>query len=85
MEYPDPEKNKPAQSHLKEYENTMYSQFGLEQVECWNCLEEFDEAEELYMNVVAEPDGYIHACKHCDAEYEIRVGFKVSPLYNPNN
>ena len=80
---PPKEGDKPSLSHEQEYENKTYSAFGLEDVECWHCLEkimgeEFDEG--TYMDIVNEPNGTIVSCKNCGAEYDIKVGFKVFPL-----
>lgn len=80
IEYPDPKGNKPSLSHTEEYQRTVYSVLGLGEIECWNCLDPIGDEEELYMNATSEPDGFIHSCKQCGAEYEIRTGFKVSPL-----
>jgi hypothetical protein len=55
-----------------------YSAEGLERVECWDCLENLDS--QALMDVLHEPfNGIIHSCK-CGKEYEVNVGFKITPI-----
>ena len=57
----------------------IYSAEGLcDNVECWDCLEELDA--EAMMDVLHEPfNGITHTCK-CGKEYDIAVGFRITPI-----
>jgi hypothetical protein len=67
----------PSLSHQEGYKH-VYSAEGLQDVECWDCLEPLDVEEML--DATHEPyNGICITCK-CGREYTVVVGFRISPI-----
>lgn len=68
--------DKPSVYHKEQFEK-IWSSEGISEIECWSCCENLDY--EDILSAIHESNGVIISCA-CGKEYEVNIGFKVTPL-----